>query len=172
MPVSAASGGAPAGLDQVVAKVESLGIHPGWTLTLPSGAEGVFTASVYPDDLALQRVIHLDRYTGEVLFDLPLAGLGALLPHPGSACGEISSLYTLTRFMGAGVGGYLVSFAVEYAGESGFEYVFACTTSPTVVAFFERHGFREVGPDEIPAEKWSGYPEERRARVHCMRRDL
>lgn len=101
-----------------------------------------------------------------------LAGLGALLPHPGSACGEISSLYTLTRFMGAGVGGYLVSFAVEYAGESGFEYVFACTTSPTVVAFFERHGFREVGPDEIPAEKWSGYPEERRARVHCMRRDL
>lgn len=78
MPVSQASGDAPAGLDQVVAKVESLGIRPGWTLNVPTDPRGVFTASVYPDDVALQRVIHLDQYTVEVLFDMPLAGLGAL----------------------------------------------------------------------------------------------
>jgi len=101
-----------------------------------------------------------------------LAGLGALLPHPASASGEISSLYTLTRFLGAGVGGHLVSFALECAAESGFAYVFACTTSERVVEFFERHGFRRASHEEIPAEKWSGYPAERRARVHCLRRDL
>lgn len=101
-----------------------------------------------------------------------LAGIGALLPHPSTGCGEISSLYTLTRFLGEGVGGHLVSFALECAAESGFAYVFACTTSTRVMAFFERHGFRAVTPEEIPAEKWAGYPEERRARVRCMRRDL
>jgi N-acetylglutamate synthase-like GNAT family acetyltransferase len=101
-----------------------------------------------------------------------LAGVGALLPHVASRCGEISSLYTLTRFLGAGVGGHLVGFALERAAESGFGYVFACTTSDRVLAFFERHGFREVAADEIAAEKWIGYPEERRARLHCMRREL
>ena len=53
-------------------------------------------------------------------------------------CGEISSLYTLTRFLGEGVGGHLVSFALECAAELGFRYVFACTTSERVQTFFER----------------------------------
>lgn len=101
-----------------------------------------------------------------------LAGVGALLPHPGDACGEIGSLYTLTRFLGEGVGGHLVRFALERAASRGFAYVFACTTSQPVQSFFERHGFRIVSPSEIPAEKWAGYPAERRARVRCVRRDL
>jgi amino-acid N-acetyltransferase len=101
-----------------------------------------------------------------------LAGVGALLPHPGSSCGEIGSLYTLTRFVGEGVGGHLVSFALECAAEMGFAYVFACTTSERVQVFFERQGFRVVGADDIPAEKWRGYPPDRRARVRCLRRDL
>ncbi len=101
-----------------------------------------------------------------------LAGIGALLPHPASACGEISSLYTLTRFLGEGVGGHLVGFALDCAAENGFGSVFACTTSGRVKAFFERHGFREVGEDQIPPEKWADYPDARRARLHCMRRDL
>jgi N-acetylglutamate synthase-like GNAT family acetyltransferase len=101
-----------------------------------------------------------------------LAGIGALLPHPASFCGEISSLYTLTRFLGEGVGGHLVSFALECAVESGFSHVFACSTSDRVVAFFERHGFREVGPEAISAEKWTDYPVGRRVGLHCMRRDL
>lgn len=117
-----------------------------------------------------------------------LAGLGALLPacelnpeEPGAtgtravsapSAGEICSLYTLTRFLGEGVGGHLVSFALDYAAESGFQYVFACTASPRVAAFFERHGFRTVSPDEIPQTKWDGYPPERQHRVICVRRDL
>lgn len=76
MPQSGTSGGVPAGLDQVVATVEGLGIAPGYALNMPSGAEGVFSASVYPDDITQERVIHLDQYTGKVLYDASLSDLG------------------------------------------------------------------------------------------------
>ncbi|MCR9074204.1 MAG: PepSY domain-containing protein [Alphaproteobacteria bacterium] len=78
MPLSGASTGVPAGLDTVVATVEGLGISPGYALNMPSGPQGVFTASVYPDDITRERVIHLDQYTGDVLYDAGLADLGAL----------------------------------------------------------------------------------------------
>jgi N-acetylglutamate synthase-like GNAT family acetyltransferase len=100
-----------------------------------------------------------------------LAGVGALLPADDNA-GEICSLYTLTRFLREGIGAHLVSCALEFAGEAGLAYVFACTTSPRVQAFFERHGFDAVAPDRIPRSKWEGYPPERQPRVICLRRDL
>lgn len=78
MPVSGAAAGVPAGLDVVVRTVEALGIHPGYALSMPNGPTGVFTASVYPDDISQERVIHLDQYTGNVLFDMGYADLGAL----------------------------------------------------------------------------------------------
>ncbi|MBR9864755.1 MAG: PepSY domain-containing protein [Rhodobacteraceae bacterium] len=78
LPLSTASKGIPAGLDQVVAKVEELGVAAGYTLNMPSGPTGVFTASVYPDDITQERVVHLDQYTGEVLFDMGLSDLGTL----------------------------------------------------------------------------------------------
>ena len=99
-----------------------------------------------------------------------LAGLGSLLPLGGA--GEVSALYTLTRFLGEGVGPYLVEFACQRARELGYAEVFACTTSDRVSAFFARNGFEPVTPDELPAEKWEGYEAERRARVQCHRRNL
>lgn len=78
MPVSGAAEGVPQALDTVIARVEALGIVPGYAVTMPAGPEGVFTASVYPDDITHERVIHLDQYTGEVLFDAGLADLGTL----------------------------------------------------------------------------------------------
>lgn len=68
----------PATLDAVLATVERLGIVPGFTINLPTTATGVFTASVYPDDITYERVIHLDRYTGDVLYDASLKNLGTL----------------------------------------------------------------------------------------------
>ncbi|WP_272011397.1 PepSY-associated TM helix domain-containing protein [Roseovarius sp. ZX-A-9] len=65
-------------LDTVVAKVERLGIVPGYAVNIPTTPTGVFTASVYPDDITYERVIHLDRYTGEVLYDADLEDLGTL----------------------------------------------------------------------------------------------
>lgn len=77
MPVSGAASGVPAGLDQIVATVEEAGMHPGYALNMPGGETGVFTASVYPDDITQERVMHLDQYTGKVLFDMGLAELGS-----------------------------------------------------------------------------------------------
>ncbi|MFN3260050.1 MAG: PepSY-associated TM helix domain-containing protein [Pikeienuella sp.] len=78
MPQSLAAAGVPVGMDQIVAKAEAMGVHPGFALNPPSGPEGVFTVSVYPDDITHERVVHFDQYSGEVLFDMKLADLGAL----------------------------------------------------------------------------------------------
>jgi N-acetylglutamate synthase-like GNAT family acetyltransferase len=101
-----------------------------------------------------------------------LAGIGALIPHPSARAGELGSLYTLTRFAGEGVGGHLIAHARRAGAEQGFRYLYACTTQPRVVRFFEQHGFAVVAPDAIPPEKWAGYPEARRAQVTCLRHDL
>jgi amino-acid N-acetyltransferase len=99
-----------------------------------------------------------------------LAGIGALLAQGDG--GEIVSVYTLTRYLGGGIGGHLIRFAVERAAEAGMHFVIACTTSERVVAFFEANGFRAVAPDEIPEAKWKGYDLERRERLRCLRREL
>lgn len=78
MPLSTAVSGVPQALDSVLATVDALGIVAGYAVTMPKGADGVFTASVYPDDIRGERVIHLDQYTGEVLYDAGLNDLGAL----------------------------------------------------------------------------------------------
>ncbi len=99
-----------------------------------------------------------------------LAGIAALLPIGDPQLGEIVSLYTLTRFLGEGVGDHLVAFALERARAQGFSGVFACTTSARVGAFFERHGFACVDEGAIPGEKWAHYDPERRAAVRCFLR--
>jgi N-acetylglutamate synthase-like GNAT family acetyltransferase len=101
-----------------------------------------------------------------------LAGIGALLVDEASGMAEIASLYTLTRFLGEGVGGHLVAYAVERAEALGLRAVFGCTTSERVAAFFLRQGFRDVPQEDVSAAKWRGYDAARRARVRCFRREL
>jgi len=101
-----------------------------------------------------------------------LAGIGALLVTPQARAAELASLYTLTRFLGEGVGHHLVMHALERARALGCDYVFACTISDRVAGFFERSGFRRVEPDQIPAEKWRDYDPARRAAVICLRREI
>jgi amino-acid N-acetyltransferase len=101
-----------------------------------------------------------------------LAGIGSLLPSLDGKGAEIAGLYTLTRFLGEGVGFSLVAHALAEAEARALSYVFACTVSERVGAFFERNGFRAVAPDALPAEKWRDYDPERRARVHCYRHEV
>ena len=101
-----------------------------------------------------------------------LAGICALVEYAEDGAAEIASLYTLTRFVGEGVGAHLVGAALERARDRGFGYVFACTTSERVVAFFTRNGFSEATGDRVPAEKWETYDPARRSRVHCVRCEL
>ncbi|MBW2394897.1 MAG: GNAT family N-acetyltransferase [Deltaproteobacteria bacterium] len=72
---------------------------------------------------------------GAFVEDHHLAGMGALLHWDDQ--GEISALYTLTRFLGEGVGQHLVAHAVERAASLGLRGIFACTTSERVASFFE-----------------------------------
>jgi uncharacterized iron-regulated membrane protein len=67
---------APIGLDKAVAIFDGLGLHRGYAVAIPSAPSGVYTASVYPDDVALQRVVHLDQYSGRPLLDMRYADYG------------------------------------------------------------------------------------------------
>jgi amino-acid N-acetyltransferase len=122
------------------------------------------------DQAGLDRV--LSGGIGVFIEGRDLAGVGSLLPHSDASAAEIASLYTVTRYLGEGIGHQIVAFAVRRAREAGYGYVFACTTSEPVAVFFERSGFVRVDGDAIPEAKWRGYPAERRARLICMRIDL
>lgn len=68
--------GKPLSVDAAMAAIGPLGLAPGFTVNPPRDARGVFTASAYPDDLARQRVVHLDQYNGQVLLDKSYADYG------------------------------------------------------------------------------------------------
>lgn len=78
LPVSQAGGGEPIGLDAAVAAFDRLGLTRGYAVNLPGGQSGVYSGSVYPKDMALQRVIHLDQYSGKPLIDMSYADYGPL----------------------------------------------------------------------------------------------
>ena len=78
LPRSMSAGTGPIGLDAAVATLDRLGLTRGYAVNLPSGPRGVYTGSVYPKDLALQRVIHLDQYSGKPLLDMSYADYGPL----------------------------------------------------------------------------------------------
>jgi len=118
----------------------------------------------------IERV--LERAFGAFVGGDPLAGIGTLLAYPADGAAEIAALYTLTRFVGEGVGGHLIRFAVERAGEEGCRFAFAVTTSARVAAFFERNGFRRVEREQVPAAKWRAYDPGRQSQALCVRLDL
>jgi len=69
---------APIGIDKAVARFDELGLAAGYAVALPTKPEGVYSGSIYPDDLSKQRVIHLDQYTGKPLIDTRYADYGPL----------------------------------------------------------------------------------------------
>ncbi len=60
----------PIGIDRAMSIFNEMGLTPGYAISLPRGETGVYSASIYPDDLSLQRVIHLDQYSGRPLIDM------------------------------------------------------------------------------------------------------
>ena len=119
------------------------------------------------DDASVERV--LSHGFGVFVEGRYLAGIGALLPFSDGGSAEIAGLYTLTRFMGEGVGGHLIRFAADEAVKRGYAAVYACTTSDRVIGFFARHGFAQVELESLPEEKWRSYAPERRARLRALR---
>ena len=72
------AGMASIGIDAAVGIFDELGLHRGYAVALPTTPTGVFSGSVYPDDLSRQPVVHLDQYTGEPLVDMTYAEYGPL----------------------------------------------------------------------------------------------
>ena len=57
-------------LQQVVDLATSRKVEPGYSITPPTTAEGVFTVSVFANDPRNDATLHIDQYTGKVLADV------------------------------------------------------------------------------------------------------
>ncbi|MCV4284272.1 PepSY-associated TM helix domain-containing protein [Pseudomonas capsici] len=57
-------------LQQVVDIATERGVEPGYSITAPKTAEGVFTVSVFADDPRNDATLHIDQYSGKVLADV------------------------------------------------------------------------------------------------------
>jgi uncharacterized iron-regulated membrane protein len=66
------------GIDAALERFNGLGMARGYSVALPRGAMGVYSASVYPEQVSLQRVVHMDQYSGRILLDMGYADYGAL----------------------------------------------------------------------------------------------
>jgi uncharacterized iron-regulated membrane protein len=60
----------PITLDQAVDGAKKAGMAPGFETAIPGDDKGVFTASLFPDNLTNERVIHIDQYSGKPLVDI------------------------------------------------------------------------------------------------------
>jgi N-acetylglutamate synthase-like GNAT family acetyltransferase len=133
-------------------------------------ARGEADGFLVPRDAATRDAV-LAHGVGIFIEGRYLAGIGAILPYAEEQAAEVASLYALTRYVGEGAGGAIVRYAIDRARAEGLAYLFSCTTSERVEAFFVRHGFRVVEPDSLPKRKWESYAAERRSRVRCLRFD-
>ena len=98
---------APAAPQVSLQQVEDIATHrqvePGYSITLPTTADGVFTLAVFADDPRNDATLHVDQYTGKVLADVrwqdysPVARateLGVML-HEGKMFGALNQIIIL-----------------------------------------------------------------------------
>ncbi|MEN2978970.1 PepSY domain-containing protein [Tistrella bauzanensis] len=96
------------GIDRADTIARRLGIAPGYKLSVPRVPDGVYTAMVFPHDLARQQIIHLNRWTGETLIDARYADFGAVARltewgvnvHMGQEYGPLNRLVLLIACIG------------------------------------------------------------------------
>lgn len=122
LPLSPQGGGAsaPIGLDRAAGIVDGLGLHRGYAISIPQTPSGVYTATVYPDDVAGQRIVHLDQYSGKPLIDMSYADYGPLAKalewginvHMGQEFGPANQLILLAVCFA--IAGLAVSAAVMW----------------------------------------------------------
>jgi uncharacterized iron-regulated membrane protein len=91
------------GLQAVVETAERAGVHPGYSITLPTTGTGVYTVAVFADDPRNDATLHIDQYTGKVLVDVRYAQYGlvarttelAVMLHEGKMFGLANQLIVL-----------------------------------------------------------------------------
>jgi uncharacterized iron-regulated membrane protein len=82
-------------LQQVVDIATERGIEPGYSITQPKTADGVFTVSVFADDPRNDATLHIDQYTGKVLADVRWSDYSAV-----SKATELSVMLHEGKFFG------------------------------------------------------------------------
>ncbi|MBB2494229.1 PepSY-associated TM helix domain-containing protein [Aquipseudomonas ullengensis] len=65
-------------LQQVVDIARARGVVPGYSVTLPSTADGVYTVAIFADDPRNDATLHLDQYSAAVLADIRWADYGGV----------------------------------------------------------------------------------------------
>ncbi|KJK17898.1 PepSY domain-containing protein [Pseudomonas sp. 2(2015)] len=98
---------APAAPQVSLQQIEELAttrrVEPGYSITLPTSAEGVYTIAVFADDPRNDATLHVDQYTGQVLVDVRwqdysnvarATELGVML-HEGKMFGTLNQLIVL-----------------------------------------------------------------------------
>ena len=131
--------------------------------------EGVLLPRTHEDISAI-----LPSCFGYRMGDEHLAGICSLLtePYRREHAGELTALYTLTRFQGEGVAAELTKELLKEAAARKLRYVFACTSEDRASRFFKKLHFRRVDPRQVPPAKWHGYDRARIARLTIFRIDL
>lgn len=90
-------------LQRVVDIARARNIEPGYSITQPKTADGVFTVSVFADDPHNDATLHIDQYSGKVLADVRYSDysavsrateLGVML-HEGKMFGWLNQLVIL-----------------------------------------------------------------------------
>ena len=78
-------------------------VEPGYSITLPTTASGVFTIAVFADDPRNDATLHIDQYTGKVLADVRFEQYGAVarateigvMLHEGKMFGTFNQIVVL-----------------------------------------------------------------------------
>ncbi|RMP25082.1 putative Membrane protein [Pseudomonas syringae pv. delphinii] len=103
MHMSSAPAAPTVSLQKVVDIARAREIVPGYSITQPKTADGVFTVSVFADDPRDDATLHIDQYTGKVLADVRFVDysavskateLGVML-HEGKFFGWVNQLLIL-----------------------------------------------------------------------------
>ncbi|UVJ44541.1 PepSY domain-containing protein [Pseudomonas sp. LS1212] len=90
-------------LQQVVDIATERSVEPGYSITLPTTAEGVFTIAVFADDPRNDATLHVDQYSGKVLADVRwqdynnvarATEMGVML-HEGKMFGPVNQIIVL-----------------------------------------------------------------------------
>lgn len=108
VPSSKLQGFVPMPIDDVVNIANSQGVHPSYSIFIPSEPNGVYTLSAYPPQAQDEFTMHIDQYTGAVLTDYrfdnygivaKMVALGITL-HIGSQFGLMNQIICLLICLG------------------------------------------------------------------------
>ena len=92
-------------------------------------------------------VLEIDRH---------IAACVAMYPYPDEKMAELACLYVSRSNENQGLGRKLMSFVEDLARQRGYSHLFALSTQ-AFVYLQQKGGFREVGPDVLPAKRRHKY---------------